>query len=60
MVAHCSEPPKPLAVVFERPGEPPVRLDAADGRQAVTHAVGLLITSRKLQPGDRLTVEAAG
>jgi hypothetical protein len=48
-----------LAVVFERDGEAPVRIDAADGRKAMLRAAAMLLDHQELCPGDRLTVEAA-
>jgi hypothetical protein len=59
MVARTKSKPAALVVVFERDGEEPKRVKASSGRQALAFAVGLLITNRELQPGDRLTVEAA-
>jgi hypothetical protein len=45
-------------VVFERDGEPPIRLEAGDGRTALGHAVGILLARRALLVGDRLTIRA--
>jgi hypothetical protein len=59
MVARCRRETGTLAVVLTRDGEPPERLQATNGRQALQHAVRLLLTHRKLRAGDRLTVEAA-
>jgi hypothetical protein len=60
MVARCRRRETgTLQVVFSRDGEPPERLQAVDGRDAVAQAVGLLLQHRKLRAGDRLTVELA-
>jgi hypothetical protein len=59
MAARCKRETGTLTVVFTRDGEPLERLHATDGRQALQHAVRLLLTHRKLRAGDRLTVEAA-
>ncbi len=59
MVSRCWQKPQALAVVFQRDGKPPERLSVDNGRQAVTRVIALLIAHRELQPGDRLTVEAA-
>jgi hypothetical protein len=59
MATYCSKPPLPLVLLFERAGEEPVRIDAADGEKAVLQGVKLLLTRNALRPGDRLTVEAA-
>jgi hypothetical protein len=48
-----------LAVTFQRDGEPPESFQATDGRQAIAHAVRLLLEHRKLRAGDKLTVQAA-
>ena len=48
-----------LAVTFQRDGEPPSELRAADGREAIAFAVRLLLENRRLRAGDRLTVEVA-
>jgi hypothetical protein len=59
MVTRCRRETGTLSVVFARDGEAPERLQAADGRQAIAHAVRLLLEQRKLRAGDRLTVEVA-
>jgi hypothetical protein len=59
MVARIKPEPEGLVVVFERDGEEPVRVEAADGEKAVLRAVALLLAHSKLVVGDRLTVEAA-
>jgi hypothetical protein len=59
MVAHTWEKPTPLVVTFERTDEEPVRVEAPDGEKAILQAVKLLLLRGRLQPGDRLTVEAA-
>jgi hypothetical protein len=59
MTVRCRRETGTLAVTFERDGEPPEQLQAVDGRQAMAHAVRLLIDHRKLRAGDRLTVEIA-
>lgn len=58
MVARCRPDPARLVVVFERDGEPPIRLEAGDGRTALGHAVGILLARRALLVGDRLTIRA--
>ncbi len=60
MTARCWIKPVRLAVVFERPGAAPVRIDCTDGKKAVLAAVRLLLTQRRLQHGDKLTVKATG
>jgi hypothetical protein len=50
--------PTALVVVFERESEEPERLIAANGRQALAQAFGLLVSRRELQAGDRLTIKA--
>lgn len=59
MPVHMKHEPDALVITFERDGEEPETLMAANGRQALTHAVGLIVTHRELQAGDRLTVTAA-
>jgi hypothetical protein len=59
MVARTRPEPDALAVVFERDGEKPVRIDAANGEKACIRALTILLAKSKLQLGDRLTVEAA-
>jgi hypothetical protein len=59
MTARCAEPLQALVVVFERSGAEPVRVDAAGGEKAVLAAVKVLLTRSRLQPGDRLMIEAA-
>jgi hypothetical protein len=59
MAVRCRRETGTLAVTFQRDGEAPERLQATDGRQAIQHAVRLLLAHRKLRSGDRLTVEAA-
>jgi hypothetical protein len=48
-----------LTVVFEREGEEPVSVEAADGEKAVLRAVALLLAHRRLHAGDRLWIKAA-
>ncbi len=57
MVARCRRETGTLAVTFKRDGEPPERLQAVDGRDAVAQAVRLLLERRKLRAGDALRVE---
>jgi hypothetical protein len=59
MVARCRPEPGRLVVAFERDGDEPIRLEAADGRTALGRAVGILLARRALLPGDRLTVKPA-
>jgi hypothetical protein len=60
MIARIKPEPGMLAVVFERDGEEPVRIEAPNGQSALLRAVGLLLSRCcRLQPGDKLTVEAA-
>jgi len=59
MVARIKPQPHALAVVFERDGEKPVRIEAIHGEKALVRAVALLLRRSKLHVGDRLTVEAA-
>jgi hypothetical protein len=59
MVARVRREPDLLAVVFERDGEEPQRILAADPRMAAVTAVGMIITARELRDGDRITVTAA-
>jgi hypothetical protein len=59
MVAYCRPDPAALAIVFERDGEEPIRVEAADGERAVLTAVKLLLKRGQLRPGDRLIVEVA-
>ena len=58
MVARVKHEPDALVVTFERDGEEPIRLEAADGDKALLRAVAILLAHRKLHAGDRLTVEA--
>jgi hypothetical protein len=48
-----------LIVTFERAGEEPVHVAAADGEKAVLVAVKQLLLRGQLQRGDRLTIEKA-
>lgn len=59
MVARVRKEPDVLVVTFERDGEEPVRIEAADGEKALLRAVALLLAYSKLHAGDRLRVEAA-
>jgi len=59
MVGRIRREPGLLAVIFERDGEEPERILAADPRMAAVTAVGLIITARELRDGDRITVTAA-
>jgi hypothetical protein len=59
MVARVKHEPDALAVVFERDGEEPIRVEAADGEKAVLRAVTILLAHRRLHVGDKLTVTAA-
>jgi hypothetical protein len=59
MVARIKPESEALVVVFERDGEEPVRVAAADGEKAVLRAVTILLAHRKLHVGDRLWIEAA-
>jgi hypothetical protein len=59
MVARTKHEPDTLLVVFERDGEEPVRIAAADGEKAVLRAVAILLAHRKLHAGDRLWIKAA-
>jgi hypothetical protein len=59
MIARPRSESAALVVVFERDGEEPVRIDAADGEKACIRALTILLAKSKLQVGDRLTVEAA-
>jgi hypothetical protein len=59
MVARIKHEPDALVVVFERDGEEPVRVAAADGDKALVRAVALLLAHRRLHAGDRLWIEAA-
>ena len=56
MVARTRPESDALTVTFERDGEEPIRIEAADGDRAMVRAVAILLAHRKLQPGDRLTV----
>ena len=56
---HCRSETGTLAVTFSRDGEPAESVRASDGRQAIQHAVRLLLEHRKLRAGDRLMVEPA-
>jgi hypothetical protein len=58
MPGFCKPEPQSLVVVFERDGEEPVRIEAADGEKALIQALKLLLTRNVLRPGDRLTVKA--
>ena len=59
MKARTMPKPTALAVVFERHGEKPVRIEAIHGEKALVRAVALLLARSTLHVGDRLTVEAA-
>jgi hypothetical protein len=59
MVARVKHEPDALAVVFERNGEDPIRIEAADGDKALLRAVAILLAHRRLHPGDKLSVRAA-
>jgi hypothetical protein len=59
MVARVKPDPGALVVVFERDGDPPVRVEVPDGHKALIRALILLLTYPKLQAGDRLLVESA-
>jgi translation initiation factor IF-1 len=59
MVARCKVEPKALVVVFERAGEEPVRVEAADGWKATLAIVNRVLERGQVRPGDRITVEAA-
>jgi hypothetical protein len=56
MVARTRHGPDALMVTFERDGEDPIRIEAADGDRAMFRAVAILLAHRRLQAGDRLTV----
>jgi hypothetical protein len=59
MATLIRKEPEVLVVTFERAGEKPDQRLATGGRQALGHAINLLIAHRELQAGDRLTVTAA-
>jgi hypothetical protein len=59
MVARCRRETGTMTVIFARDGEPLVRVQATDGRQAMAQAVRILAEHHKLRAGDRLTVEPA-
>jgi hypothetical protein len=58
MVARVKHEPDALAVVFERDGEEPIRIEVADGDKALLRAVAILLAHRRLHVGDKLTVVA--
>ena len=57
MLARRKRESGAMTVCLLRDGEPPECLQAVDGRNAIAVAVGLILRSRKLRAGDRLTVE---
>jgi hypothetical protein len=59
MVARIKPEPNALVVEFERDGEEPVRVAAANGEKAVLRAVAILLAHQKLHAGDRLWIKAA-
>jgi hypothetical protein len=59
MVARTKPKPTALAVVFERDGEEPIRVEAINSEKALVRAVALLLKRSTLHVGDRLSVEAA-
>jgi hypothetical protein len=59
MVARTKPEPDALVVTFERDGEEPVRITAANGEKAVLRAVAILLAHRKLHAGDRLWIKVA-
>jgi hypothetical protein len=60
MAAGCKPSPTALALVFERDGEPTIRIEVGgNGEKAVLRAVGFLLQGGRLQVGDRLSVIAA-
>jgi hypothetical protein len=46
-----------LTIIFERRGEPTIRLSVPEGK-AMLSSVVLLLAQRDLRPGDRLSVAA--
>jgi hypothetical protein len=58
MVARCKPTSAALAVTFERVGEEPIRVEVPDGEKAILRATAMILMHGRLQPGDRLTVEA--
>ncbi len=59
MPAYCSKPPHPVVVIFERAGEEPVRVEAADGWKATLAIVNRVLERGQVRPGDQIRVEAA-
>jgi hypothetical protein len=59
MIGRVKREPSGLTITFERDGEEPVLVSVTDGTGALRRAVEMLLANRKLQAGDRLTVEAA-
>lgn len=47
-----------LEITFSRPGKPPVRVTAVDGRSGLIRGLRLLLANNDLQPGDLLAVTA--
>jgi hypothetical protein len=58
MVARIKPESEALVVVFERDGEEPVRVEAADGERAVLRAVTILLAPKA--PRGRSPVDQGG
>jgi hypothetical protein len=56
MVARCWQNPEALYVTFEREGDEPVHIRAANGEKAVLEAVKALLLVSRLKAGDRIVV----